>query len=214
MASSRRKANPLPITHHPLPITQSHHSPLPTRHSPLPIPQVGDCIRINDLHFVCAGMEFEIDSLDLDWVRTTDNSLFHRDYFDVIECSLPNSISAQESALAFPQQESSPEDLTLSDCATLSPSESIATSEISCLLDSPTSLSSTMSRIEVTGNRGGDNCQVSSQLLPLVHHSLLKEKVGSRRSQRLHSSGRGCDRHPPTKVCSHRKRPRIAHLSI
>ncbi len=58
MASSRRKANPLPITS--------------TPDIRLPTPQVGDCIRINDLHFVCAGMEFEIDSLDLDWVRTTD----------------------------------------------------------------------------------------------------------------------------------------------
>ncbi|MBE9018898.1 hypothetical protein IQ272_22630, partial [Chroococcidiopsidales cyanobacterium LEGE 13417] len=145
MASFREKANPSPITRYPLPITSTPDSQLPT-------PQVGDSlrdssasrIRINDLHFVCAGMEFEIDGVDLDWVRTTDNSLFHRDYFDVIECSLPNSTFVRESAQAFPPLASSPEDLTSWDCATSSPTESMDTSEISCCLDFPASPSSTM----------------------------------------------------------------------
>ncbi|MGL5923359.1 hypothetical protein, partial [Chroococcidiopsis sp.] len=125
MACSRGK-NPSPI----IPTPDSRTPVRTTGGTPasdwlLPTPQVGNCIRINDLHFVCAGMEFEIDSLDLDWVRTTDNSLFHRDYFEVIECSLPNSISAQESAQVFPPLASSPEDLNSSDCATLSPTESM-----------------------------------------------------------------------------------------
>jgi hypothetical protein len=184
MTSSREKANPSPITRYPLPITLTPDSRTPVRKSGrtpasdwlLPTPQVGDRIRINDLHFVCAGMEFEIDGVDLDWVRTTDNSLFHRDYFDVIECSLPNSIFVRESVQAFPPLASSPEDLTSSDCATSSPTESMDISEISCCPASPTSPSSTMLGNEAIGNRGEDSCQVSSQLLPPVRHSLLKEK--------------------------------------
>ena len=48
-----------------------------------PMPNVGDTIKINDKHFVCAGMEFTVSQVQQGgWVKTTYGHLFHYDFFE------------------------------------------------------------------------------------------------------------------------------------
>ena len=51
-----------------------------------PMPKIGDTIKINDKHFVCAGKEFEVAEVQkAGWIKTTDSNLFHFDYFDIVD---------------------------------------------------------------------------------------------------------------------------------
>ncbi len=48
--------------------------------------QPGKLIQINDLHFVAVGRKYVIERVEEDgWILTTDNQLFHRNYFDILD---------------------------------------------------------------------------------------------------------------------------------
>lgn len=66
-----------------LKVPESHQQWL-TLYVEYPMPKPGDTIKINDKHFVCAGMEFTIQEVqDGGWIKTTDGNLFHFDCFGV-----------------------------------------------------------------------------------------------------------------------------------
>lgn len=102
-----------------------------------------------------------------------------------IECSLPNSTFAQELEQVSPPLVSLPGDLTSSDCATSSQTESMNISEISCSNDFLTSPSSTMSEREVIGNGGESAHQMLSPLLPPVRPFLSRESAWEQTTQEI-----------------------------
>ncbi len=49
------------------------------------MPNVGDTIKINEKHFVCAGKDFVVAEIQKGgWVKTTDGNLFHFDFFSIL----------------------------------------------------------------------------------------------------------------------------------